>query len=118
MRYGAHRNAEHLGQHIILHQVPGRSLGNDLSASQGDELVAETRRHIDIVQYDDNAKPALPAQRTNEFHDLDLIRNVEGGNGLVEQQVIAILRDQHRDPDALRSEEHTSELPSLMRISY
>src|SRR3546814_5461384 len=61
---------------------------------------------------------AGPRFQSHDSPDFHLHREISGrpnvGAALGEQQI-----DFRRPaPDALRSEEHTSELPSLMRISY
>src|SRR3546814_5535699 len=68
----------------------------------------------------------LPARVETVRPDVILIDTESPGRDVMEQ-VVLVSRDQPRpivmftdshDPDVMRSEEHTSELQSLMRISY
>src|SRR3712207_8070985 len=65
-----------------------------------------------VVRDDDvgEAEPLL--QLLEQVHDLRLDRDVEGADGLVGDDQLGVQRDGAGDPDALRSEEHTSELQS------
>src|SRR3546814_11262166 len=67
----------------------------------------------------DTLFPTRRSSDLRQFHRHDDFRGVApGAGGFVPARRADRRRDQHHDPRARRSEEHTSELQSLMRISY
>src|SRR3546814_5757959 len=82
-------------------------------------LVAAFRAQVDDpvgrlddlqIVFDDDYRVALLDEGVEDFEELAHVLEVEAGGGLVE--------DVESLPRRPRSEEHTSELQSLMRISY
>ncbi|CAM2159701.1 hypothetical protein PT2222_60115 [Paraburkholderia tropica] len=101
MRQDIHRNAMDRFEHAGVHHFVGRAALKQAAAVQRDHVVAETRREIDVVQHDHDRERALVGQRAQQAQHLDLMRDVERGSRLVEQQTGRGLRHQHREPDAL-----------------
>ena len=81
--------------------LSGRAAGYQFSRMQGDDLVAEARRHVDVMEYDDDAEIAFTGKLLDERQNFDLMGDIERRSRLIEQQAFGILRNQHRDPDPL-----------------
>src|SRR3546814_1126718 len=89
----------------------------DEAEQHGDERRIERRKDGGVGQREDREK-ADAAE-----HQPGLVAVPDGGDGIHRDVAVVPLadqREQHADPavEAVRSEEHTSELQSLMRISY
>ena len=71
------------------------------SAMQQHELSAETGRKIQVMCRYDNRQVTLAVQLVENRADLELIREIERGGRLVEQQNVGILRKRAGNDDAL-----------------
>src|SRR3546814_4640734 len=100
-----------------------------ISDWSSDVCSSDLRHHAEIVGDQDERKPELLPQVGQHAQNLRLDSDIERRRGLVSDQQLRIAHQRHRDHHALaqsprelvrvlRSEEHTSELQSLMRISY
>src|SRR3546814_5602401 len=105
---------------------------SDLAGPGDGEAVESRRAAADLVENDQRAWPRL-VQDGGGFHHLhheggasagQVIRSADAGEQAVDDADMRRLRrhiaahlGQHGD-EGVRSEEHTSELQSLMRISY
>src|SRR3546814_1708374 len=102
---------------MILLEIPSRFLRCLGNGDEGDELqsvlvVAEQARHLLTLL--EIAHDCMV--RGLHVADLELSaadKGLEGGRPFEPSG-----GEVHADPGAIRSEEHTSELPSLIRISY
>src|SRR3546814_8429612 len=88
-------------------------------------LAGDAQGVLGIVADHHHGEPALLLELAHEIQHLEPQARVERAEGLVEQQQRPVAPQAARQGDALalaagelRSEEHTSELQSLMRISY
>jgi hypothetical protein len=66
-----------------------------------DEVVGVAAGLVDVVEHHHDGAPALGDQPVEEVEHVDLVREVEEGRGLVEEQQLGLLGERHRDPRAL-----------------
>ncbi len=76
------------------------------------DALAHLRDDREVVADEEDARPELLAQRGDEVEHLRLDRRVEAGRRLVEDEERRVLRERHRDDDALL---HTAR--ELVRIA-
>ena len=88
-------------QQGIRHHLCRRSGSLDPTVEHRDHLIADTGRFIDVVEHHDNGPVFFPIQPHYELHDLELVRHVEIGGRLVEQEQRRLLRQRHGNPGAL-----------------
>src|SRR3546814_4934295 len=79
---------------------------------EGDEITSG-----DVIAEIETDKATMGVEAVEEGK-IGKILVAEGTDGVPVNQVIAVLLEEGEDASAIRSEEHTSELQSLMRISY
>src|SRR3546814_1409400 len=79
-----------------------------------DHAVGDVLDHREVVADEEIGEVEVLAQVHEKVDDLGLDRDVQRSDGLVADQEARL----HRQCAGNRSEEHTSELQSLMRISY
>ncbi|CAH0141384.1 hypothetical protein SRABI02_00536 [Plantibacter cousiniae] len=88
-----------------LHEVGGDdllriALGDDRAVAHRDEMRRIAGGVVEVVE-DRDEGGATAVQIREQLHQLDLVRDVEEGRRLVEQQVLRLLGECHRDPDTL-----------------
>ena len=79
----------------------GLAGGDDGAVAHGDEPVRVARGERQIVEHHDDRAPRRAVERPHELEHLELVRDVEVGRGLVEQDGLGLLRERERDPRAL-----------------
>src|SRR3546814_10276415 len=87
-----------------------------LPVGQHRDTVADGVERVEVVCDEEDGKAERVAQLRDELVEAGGADRVEAGGRLVEEQKLRVERE--GAGDAGRSEEHTSELQSLMRISY
>src|SRR3546814_8518215 len=106
--------------HGVGVELAGRAVENQAAKTHAHDAACEFLGFGDIMDVDQHGQLEFVGQLLQQFHDLARGDRIERGGGFVGQQDLRLLHQRAYDTDALalRSEEHTSELQSLMRISY
>ena len=73
----------------------------DAPVAQGDELVRVAAGLVEVVEHHHDGAAALGDEAVEQLEHVDLVREVEEGGRLVEQQQLGLLGERHRDPRAL-----------------
>src|SRR5947207_9526089 len=95
-----------------LEDVAARARLHDAPAFEDGDLVAELQGLVEIVTDEEDGLPDPLLERQQLVLELAADERVERRERLVHEQDVRIGRERPREPDALRSEEHTSELQS------
>jgi len=77
------------------------TLGDNVSIAHGNDVIANCRRFVDVVNHHDNRLAVASVQGAQEVEHFHSVRRVEKGRGLVEQEDRRLLCQGHGDPDAL-----------------
>lgn len=67
------------------HQVLRATVKRQAAAPQRDDVVAETSRHVDLVEHDDHRPPLLAAEPADEGKHVDLVSDVERRDRFVQE---------------------------------
>ena len=81
----------------VLEDLLHRSLLDDLACVHDDHPRAQARDHAHVVRDHDHGSTELSVQVAEQFQDLRLHRDVEGGCRLVGDQDLRRVRQSHRD---------------------
>ena len=79
----------------------GRAARDEATAAQREHVVGVAGRQVHVVQHHDDRRAAVSIEVGQQIEHLDLVGDVEERRRLVEQQDVGLLRERHRDPDAL-----------------
>ncbi len=99
--YDDAREAEDLGHGPFVEDLFGRALPDDASVAHGDDRRGVQGGLVEVVGDEHDGLARLFVEVCEEVHDLDLVRDVQVGGGLVEQQGRGVLGEGEGDPHAL-----------------
>ena len=97
----AAEQAGRVGMARVREHRAGRSLLDEPPRVEDADALADPRDDVEVVRDEQDGRAELGAQRRDQIEHLGLDRRVEPGRRLVEDQQLRVLRERHRDHDAL-----------------
>ena len=94
-------NVEDVAQERGSNDVGGASLRDHSAGVHGDEVVGVSAGLVDVVQHHHDGPPALAVERAHQLEHVELVREVQVGGGLVEQEHRRLLGDDQSQPGPL-----------------
>ncbi len=89
------------GMPRILEHRPDRPLLDEPAGVEHADAVAHLRDHAEVVADEEDGRVELGLEARDEIEHLGLDGRVEARRRLVEDQQLGLLRERHRDHDAL-----------------
>nr|BFF11524.1 hypothetical protein GCM10025699_28270 [Microbacterium flavescens] len=74
---------------------------DDAAGTHDHEVVGVARGEVELMENDHDRRAVGAVERAQEVEHLDLVAQVQEGRRLVQQEHARLLREGHRDPDAL-----------------